>query len=210
MSDPRMLKSTSHLRFKGKDIRHFLDLYQLEADQRKVTSKDRVLDIICYVKTKFIDRIKKTEAHKAASLGQDRDAADNDVWKSLKQSMLTTFMDEDFTKYTVNDLERFVKKTRVQGPPKAMVPLSKYYYKFTEISSYLRDKDILGHHEETRLFLEGLHSTLRDVIIDPNSVKSLIASSTKNGVRKVSEILEDLRPKAMIGHVIHTAPCYIA
>ena len=198
-NDPRMLKPTSKLRFKGTGIRHFLELYEIEADQRKVSDKDRVLDMPLFVKTKFIDRVRKLKAYKEAQAGNDV-VEGTSVWTHLKEAMLGIFLDEELAKYTISDLERFVKNIKAKGSPKSLVPLSKYYYKFTDMSTYLRERDILGYQEETRLFLEGLHSSLREVIVARNSVKAMMRNGPKvmnttghPTIKQVHEILSDLR-----------------
>ncbi|KAK4691157.1 hypothetical protein P7C70_g9413, partial [Phenoliferia sp. Uapishka_3] len=126
-------------------------------------------------------------------------------WSLLKKSMKTAFLDEDQFKYALGDLRKFVSKQKRRGKPDKLSKISKVYFKFTEITTYLKNKKTISSQEESRYFLSILPTDIVDMIYDRRATRQLVRAEEHDGylgsededdegaLPDIKEIMKELR-----------------
>ncbi|KAK4701374.1 hypothetical protein P7C70_g4858, partial [Phenoliferia sp. Uapishka_3] len=95
--------------------------------------------------------------------------------------MKTTFLDEDQFKYALGDLRKFVSKQKRRGKPDKLSKISKVYFKFSEITTYLKSKKTISSQEESRYFLSILPTDIVDMIYDRRATRQLVRAEEHDG-----------------------------
>lgn len=143
--------------FDGKNPRQFLDKYELY--QTGTPDVDKINGLALHVRSDFYNRIRGM-----ATLCQGD-------WEVMKKKVLGSFMDETLHQYSLDSLNRLIRKTREAGKPSSLEGITKYYFKFTEISQYLIQNQVLESNEEGRLFLSVIATRILKEIYQENDAE---------------------------------------
>ena len=144
------VKPAFQLKFNGENTNTFLRQYEVLQEAMGATDDGRVQALPLYLNSEFLEEVMDWEEFKAKD------------WKKIKDKMLATFNDEDVNRYTMKDLKALAEKQHTQGLT-SIYGLKSYNRRFTKISRWLKKKEELGWQEESRLYLKGVPSAIRDV-----------------------------------------------
>ncbi|KAK4699761.1 hypothetical protein P7C70_g6498, partial [Phenoliferia sp. Uapishka_3] len=176
------------LTFNGDYVSQFLQKYEMEFKSRGHGGEGMAENLPLYVKKSYFKMVRDMPGW------EERD------WNLLKQSMRDTFVDEELFKYSLADLRRFVSKTKKRGKPDKLSKISKAYFKFAEISSYLKKKGTISEQEESRYFLSILPADIVDMIYARRDTRELVRTKGElcdddqgGALPEIKEIVKELR-----------------
>ncbi|KAK4692321.1 hypothetical protein P7C70_g9157, partial [Phenoliferia sp. Uapishka_3] len=114
--------------------------------------------------------------------------------------MKDAFVDEEKHKYSLASLRRYVAKLKQRGKPDKLSKTSRTYFKFTRISSYLKNRSIVGPQEESRYFLSILPDEIVDLIHSRRDTRRLIIRGECNNdedegcaLPELTDIIKEVR-----------------
>ena len=121
-------------------------------------------------------------------------------WDVLKCSMKENFVDEDLFRYSLADLHRFVARIKRKGRPTKLSGISKIYFKFAEITTYLKKKRTISAQEETRYFLSLLPADLVNQIYARQDTRQMVLQGSggstvhdESHVPVIEEVMTEIR-----------------
>ncbi|KAK4691395.1 hypothetical protein P7C70_g9358, partial [Phenoliferia sp. Uapishka_3] len=150
------------LTFNGDYVSQFLQKYEMEFKSRGHGGEGMAENLPLYFKKSYFKMVR------------DMPGWEERNWNLLKQSMGDTFVDKELFKYSLADLRRFVSKTKKRGKPDKLSKISKAYFKFAEISFYLKKKGTISEQEESRYFLSILPTDIVDMIYARRDTRELV------------------------------------
>ncbi|KAK4698751.1 hypothetical protein P7C70_g7518, partial [Phenoliferia sp. Uapishka_3] len=113
--------------------------------------------------------------------------------------MKDAFSDKDKHKYSLTSLQKFVAKLKQQGKPDKLSKVSQIYLKFTEILTYLKDRQIIGVPEESRYFVSILPEEIVGMIHSRRDTRRLVKNGGNNvdddecTLPPITEIIKEVR-----------------
>ncbi|KAK4693707.1 hypothetical protein P7C70_g8876, partial [Phenoliferia sp. Uapishka_3] len=167
------------LMFGGNNVTKFLQAYELEFSLRGHDGAGMAELLPLYVKTSYFRIIREMPG-----------SAERD-WELLKKSMKEAFFDEELYKYGLDDLRAFVRRQKQKGRPTTLSKISRLYFRFLEISSYLKRNHIIGTQEETRYFLKILSADLVDEIYERRDRREQVKKIKREQGGSKAEEFED-------------------
>ncbi|KAK4700703.1 hypothetical protein P7C70_g5540, partial [Phenoliferia sp. Uapishka_3] len=175
-------------KFKGEKVSRFIRRLELEYRARNLTEREMAEFLPMYVDLDWLQLISELPGY------ETRD------WNLLKRSMKDTFGDEEKYKYSLDDLRAFVAKQRRKGRPERLSKISKVYFQFAEISSYLKGRKAISPQEESRYFLKLLPTDIVDMIYSRRDTRQLVKTGgdvdedeDDASLPEVKDILKELR-----------------
>ncbi|KAK4698783.1 hypothetical protein P7C70_g7486, partial [Phenoliferia sp. Uapishka_3] len=142
------------LMFRGNNVTKFLEAYELEFSLRGHGGPGMAELLPLYVRPSYFRIIREMPGSATRE------------WDLLKKSMKEAFFDEELYKYGLDDLRAFVRGQKQKGWPTTLSQISRLYFRFLEISSYLKRNQVIGVQEETRYFLKLLSADLVDELYE--------------------------------------------
>ncbi|KAK4701454.1 hypothetical protein P7C70_g4775, partial [Phenoliferia sp. Uapishka_3] len=173
--------------FDGQNISRFLKRFEMEFRSRGHPEETMAEYLPMYCKLEWFTMIEDMPGYKT------RD------WSLLKQSMRDAFCDEEKHKYSLASLRKFVAKLKQRGKPDKLSKVSRVYFKFTGISSYLKDKKIIGVQEESRYFLSILPEEIVDMIHSRRDTRRLVTTGGNDvdddecALPAIADIIKEVR-----------------
>ncbi|KAK4698279.1 hypothetical protein P7C70_g8002, partial [Phenoliferia sp. Uapishka_3] len=149
--------------FEGQNISRFLKRYEMEFRSRGHGEETMAKYLPMYVNQEWFTMIGNMPG-----------------CETLKQSMKDAFVDEEKHKYSLATIRKFVSKLKQQGKPDKLSKISRTYFKFTGISSYLKSRSIIGPQEESRYFLSILPEEIVDLIHGRRDTRRLVKKGENN------------------------------
>ncbi|KAK4692641.1 hypothetical protein P7C70_g9086, partial [Phenoliferia sp. Uapishka_3] len=175
-------------KFRGENVSRFLKRFEMEFKSRGSNERIMAEYLPMYVKDEWFTMI------------SDLPGYDTRDWHMLKRSMLDTFEDEEKHKYSLGSLREFVSEQRKRGRPDKLSKISKVYFEFNEISSYLKKRHIIGNQEESRYFLSLLPRDLVDMIYARRETRHLVKiagelvdDDEEGAIPDLREIIKEIR-----------------
>ncbi|KAK4692875.1 hypothetical protein P7C70_g9041, partial [Phenoliferia sp. Uapishka_3] len=175
-------------KFRGENVSRFLKRFEMEFKSRGSNERIMAEYLPMYVKDEWFTMI------------SDLPGYDTRDWHTLKRSMLDTFEDEEKHKYSLGSLREFVSDQKKRGRPDKLSKISKVYFEFNEISSYLKKRHIIGNQEESRYFLSLLPRDLVDMIYARRETRhlvkiagELIDDDEEGAIPDLREIIKEIR-----------------
>ena len=135
-------------KFRGTNLRSFLEDYNMVADNAAWTDKQKCEHIFKYCTNDTRDLVRALEPRKRGNWA--------DTMVMLREMYIG---DEHAAKYTRDSLEKFVREERIITKKKEFI---KYYRGFSKQLHSLREK--ITDEDKNRLFWKGMPETLQDDI----------------------------------------------
>ncbi|KAK4692067.1 hypothetical protein P7C70_g9207, partial [Phenoliferia sp. Uapishka_3] len=148
--------------FEGSNISRFLKRYEMEFRSRGHCEETMAEYLPMYCKQEWFTMI------------SDMSGCETRDWNELKRSMKDAFLDEEKHKYSLTSLRQFVGDLKQRGKPDKLSKISRVYFKFTAISTYLKKHSVIGVQEESRYFLSILPDEIVDMIHSRRDTRRLI------------------------------------
>ena len=141
---------------KEKELMEFLRSFETAATRAGLSSQDKCIQLGRYCKhAEDQDLLESLDSFKATAKD----------WNAYKQEILRLFPGADpETKYSMESLERLVRKTHKKSPFRKVAPFAKYNRRFQKQATWLINKQILTDEEKVRLYLKGFPTATQEKI----------------------------------------------